>query len=169
MIQNNTSMEITDILKHLPHRPPFLFIDRVLEVVPGQSLLAVKNVTMNEAFFGGHFPEHPIMPGVLILEALAQAAAVLAFKTFNENPENNDLYLFAGIDQARFRQIVQPGDQLYLKVEILKLKKNLIKVLGTALVKDNVVCTAELLSIRAGVGTAVEGEAAAKESEVTCD
>lgn len=141
-------MDIQEILKYLPHRPPFLLIDRVVEINPGKSLIAVKNVTVNEWFFAGHFPNQPVMPGVLVLEALAQAAAVLGFKSLQEQPQEGVLYLFAGIDNVRFRRIVQPGDQLMLHVDLLRLRQKSIKVLGTAKVGDEIVCTSELLSIR---------------------
>ena len=141
-------MGIQEILDYLPHRPPFLLIDRVKDVKPGESLVAIKNVTINEWFFTGHFPGKPIMPGVLILESLAQAAAVLAFRSLSERPKKNGLYLFAAIENVRFRRIVQPGDQLILNVKILNFRKNAMKVFGTAMVGDEVVCTAELVSIR---------------------
>ena len=111
-------MDIHEILEYLPHRYPFLLIDRVVEVVPGKSIHAYKNVTINEPFFVGHFPHHPVMPGVLIMEALAQAAGILSFKTEDKKPTQNDVFYFAGIDEARFKRPVMPGDQLNLHVEI---------------------------------------------------
>jgi 3-hydroxyacyl-[acyl-carrier-protein] dehydratase len=144
---NNTEMTTQEILSYLPHRPPFLLIDRVIEVKKN-SLIAIKNVTIDEWFFTGHFPGQPIMPGVLILEALAQASAVLGFKLIQTQPQEKGLYLFAGIDNARFKRIVQPGDQLILKVELIKFRKNLLKISGTAMVDNDVACTAELLSIK---------------------
>ena len=109
-------MDIHEVMKYLPHRPPFLLVDGVLEMKEGVSLVAIKNVTMNEPFFVGHFPNHPVMPGVLIVEALAQAAGILAYKSTNTSPSDGILYLFAGIDNVRFRRVVLPGDQLRLEV-----------------------------------------------------
>lgn len=143
-------MDIHEILKYLPHRHPFLLIDRVLEIKEGESLVALKNVTMNEPFFMGHFPNRPVMPGVLILEALAQAAAVLAYKSTNTNASNGGLYYFAGIDNARFRRIVEPGDQLVLEVKVIRAKQEIWKLEGTARVDGEVACSAELLSARKG-------------------
>ena len=141
-------MDIHEVMKHLPHRPPFLLIDKVIEIVEGQSLVALKNVTINEAFFVGHFPNRPVMPGVLILEALAQAAGVLAYKSTQTTPENGGLYYLAGIDNARFRRIVEPGDQLRLTVKLVRAKREMWKLEGTAHVEDELACSAELLSIR---------------------
>ena len=109
-------MEIKEILEHLPHRYPFLLVDRVLEVEPGKRILALKNVSINEHFFSGHFPHYPVMPGVLVIEALAQAAAILAFRTRGQKPDNKSVYYFVGIDDARFKRPVVPGDQLLLEV-----------------------------------------------------
>jgi 3-hydroxyacyl-[acyl-carrier-protein] dehydratase len=144
-------MDIHEILKYLPHRYPFLLLDRVIEMVEGESLVAIKNVTMNEHFFAGHFPQRPVMPGVLILEALAQAAGVLAYKSTNTLPSDGVLYYFAGIDNARFRRVVEPGDQLRLEVKLLRSKKEMWKLAGTAHVDGELVCSAELLSARRGV------------------
>ncbi len=146
----NYVMGIEEILKYLPHRPPFLLIDRVLEIKEGESLIALKNVTMNEAHFVGHFPNRPVMPGVLILEALAQAAGVLAYKSTNTSPSDGTLYLFAGIDNARFRRVVEPGDQLRLEVKVLRAKRDMWKLEGAAYVGDELACAAELLSARRG-------------------
>jgi 3-hydroxyacyl-[acyl-carrier-protein] dehydratase len=143
-------MDIHEILKYLPHRNPFLLIDRVIEMVEGESLVAIKNVTMNEDFFMGHFPNRPVMPGVLILEALAQAAGVLAYKSTNTSPSDGVLYYFAGIDNARFRRVVEPGDQLRLEVKVLKCKRDIWKLAGTAHVDGELACSAELLSARKG-------------------
>ena len=143
-------MDIHEILKYLPHRPPFLLIDRIIEIKEGESIVAIKNVTMNEPFFVGHFPNLPVMPGVLILEALAQAAGVLAYKSTNTFPDSGTLYLFAGIDNARFRRVVEPGDQLRLEIKLLRAKREIWKLEGTAYVGDEVVCSAELLSARRG-------------------
>jgi 3-hydroxyacyl-[acyl-carrier-protein] dehydratase len=144
-------MDIHEILKYLPHRHPFLLIDRVIEMVEGESLVAIKNVTMNEQFFMGHFPNRPVMPGVLIVEALAQAAGVLAYKSTNTSPSDGVLYLFAGIDNARFRRVVEPGDQLRLEVKVLRARKDIWRLEGTAHVDGELACSAELLSARRGV------------------
>lgn len=144
------AMDIHEVLKYLPHRHPFLLIDRVLEIKEGESIVALKNVTVNEAFFVGHFPEQPVMPGVLILEALAQAAGVLAYKSTNSSPSDGTLYLFAGIDNARFRRVVEPGDQLRLEVKVLRAKKEIWKLEGSAYVGEELACSAELLSARRG-------------------
>ena len=112
------AMDIRAILEHLPHRYPMLLVDRVLDVVPSSHIHAVKNVSINEPFFTGHFPHHPVMPGVLILEALAQAAAILSFKTLGNRPDDKSVYYFVGIDDARFKRPVSPGDQLHLHVTI---------------------------------------------------
>ena len=143
-------MDIHDILKHLPHRPPFLLIDRILAIEPGKSIKALKNVTMNEAFFTGHFPGNPVMPGVLILEALAQAGGVLAYRSTNTSPEDGTLYLFAGIDNARFRRVVEPGDQLTLEVSLMRARQDIWKLEGKAYVDGELACSAELLSARRG-------------------
>ncbi len=141
-------MDIHEILKYLPHRSPFLLIDRILEIKEGESIVALKNVTMNEPFFVGHFPGIPVMPGVLILEALAQAAGVLAYKSTNSLPSDGTLYLFAGIDNARFRRVVEPGDQLRLEVKLQRAKREIWKLDGAAYVDGDLVCSAELLSAR---------------------
>ena len=138
-------LDIYQILEHLPHRYPFLLIDRVTECNPGVSLTGYKNVSYNEPFFPGHFPQRPIMPGVLILEALAQATGILAFRTVDKIPDGNSLYYFVGIDNARFKQPVQPGDQLVLEVEFVKEKHGIWKFNGKALVDGKVVCSAELM------------------------
>jgi len=143
-------MDIHEILKYLPHRSPFLLIDRILAIEPGKSITALKNVTMNEAFFAGHFPGKPVMPGVLILEALAQAGGVLAYRSTNTSPEDGTLYLFAGIDNARFRRVVEPGDQLTLEVSLMRARKDIWKLEGKAYVDGELVCSAELLSARRG-------------------
>lgn len=145
-------MDIHEILKYLPHRYPFLLIDRVIEIVEGESLVAIKNVTMNENFFVGHFPNRPVMPGVLILEALAQAAGVLAYKSTNTLPSDGVLYYFAGIDNARFRRVVEPGDQLRLEVKVLRSKRDMWKLEGTAHVDGTLACSAEFLSARRDEG-----------------
>ena len=139
------SLDIYDILKHLQHRYPFLLIDRVVDYEPGKTLVAIKNVTHNEPHFPGHFPNRPIMPGVLILEALAQATGILAFKTADRIPDDNSLYYFVGIDNARFKQPVEPGDQLRLEVEFIKQMRGIWKFKGQALVDGKVVCSADLM------------------------
>ncbi len=141
-------MDIHEILKFLPHRYPFLLIDRVIDIEMGKSLVAIKNVTMNELFFSGHFPNRPVMPGVLILEAMAQAGAVLAYKSTNSTPADGVLYYFAGIDKARFRRIVEPGDQLRLEVKVLRSKRDIWKLEGAAYVGDDLACSAEFMSAR---------------------
>ncbi len=141
-------MDIHEILKYLPHRYPFLLIDRVVKIEMGESLTAIKNVTMNESFFAGHFPGRPVMPGVLILEAMAQAGGVLAYKSTNTSPEDGVLYYFAGIDNARFRRIVEPGDQLRLEVKVLRSKRDIWKLEGSAYVGDDLACSAEFMSAR---------------------
>jgi 3-hydroxyacyl-[acyl-carrier-protein] dehydratase len=143
-------MDIHEVMKYLPHRFPFLLIDRVIEIVEGESLVALKNVTMNEMFFTGHFPNRPVMPGVLILEAMAQAGGVLAYKSTNTLPSDGVLYLFAGIDNARFRRVVEPGDQLRLEVKLTRSKREIWKLDGKAFVDGDLVCEAELISARRG-------------------
>ena len=113
-------MDMQEILQYLPHRYPFLLVDRVLECEPGKAIKAVKNVSMNEPFFTGHFPHYPVMPGVLIIEALAQAAAILSFKTTATKPDPHSVYYFVGINDARFKKPVVPGDQLELRVDLIR-------------------------------------------------
>ncbi|KAF0814371.1 3-hydroxyacyl-[acyl-carrier-protein] dehydratase FabZ [Andreprevotia sp. IGB-42] len=138
-------MDVMEIMKYLPHRYPFLLVDRVLALVPGKTITALKNVTMNEPFFQGHFPGYPVMPGVLILEALAQAAGVLSFKTVTEKPSEDTLYFFAGIDNARFKRQVVPGDQLTLQVEIVAHKRGIWKYKAQAFVGDELAAEADLM------------------------
>ncbi|MFN4325980.1 MAG: 3-hydroxyacyl-ACP dehydratase FabZ [Azonexus sp.] len=138
-------MDIHEILEYLPHRYPFLLIDRVVEVVPGKSIHAYKNVTINEPFFVGHFPHHPVMPGVLIMEALAQAAGILSFKTEDKKPTQNDVFYFAGIDEARFKRPVMPGDQLNLHVEIERQMRGVWKFKGEARVDGQLAAEARLM------------------------
>jgi 3-hydroxyacyl-[acyl-carrier-protein] dehydratase len=139
------SMEIKEILKYLPHRYPFLLVDRVLSCEPGKKIVAIKNVAISEPFFQGHFPGNPVMPGVMILEALAQAAAILSFKTFNHVSTENLLYYFVGIDRARFKKPVGPGDVLALEVTMLRQVRGIGKFGARALVENSVVAEAELL------------------------
>jgi 3-hydroxyacyl-[acyl-carrier-protein] dehydratase len=139
------SMDIHQVLEYLPHRYPFLLIDRVLSCEPGKNIVALKNVTINEPFFGGHFPHHPVMPGVLIIEALAQAAAILTFKTAGAKGDDKSVYYFVGIDNARFKKPVTAGDALHLDVSLQRHVRGLWKFRGTARVEDNVVAEAELM------------------------
>ncbi|VAW98810.1 3-hydroxyacyl-[acyl-carrier-protein] dehydratase, FabZ form [hydrothermal vent metagenome] len=139
------TLDIHEILKHLPHRYPFLLIDRVLEYEVDSYLIGIKNVTHNEPYFTGHFPQRPVMPGVLILEALAQATGILAFKSTGRIPDENSLYYFVGIDKARFKRPVEPGDQLKLKVNYLKRKRGIWKFKAAATVDDEVVCSADIM------------------------
>ncbi|MCB1874619.1 MAG: 3-hydroxyacyl-ACP dehydratase FabZ [Chromatiales bacterium] len=138
-------MEIHDVLKLLPHRYPFLLVDRVLEYKLGDRLVALKNVSYNEPFFTGHFPRRPVMPGVLIVEALAQATGLLAMKTSPESAGENSLYYFVGIDKARFKRPVEPGDQLILDVTLKGSRRGIWMFTGKATVDDKIVCTAELM------------------------
>ena len=139
------SMDIHQILKQLPHRYPILLVDRVLEIEKGKRIRAVKNVSINEPFFQGHFPHRPVMPGVLMLEALAQAAALLAFDTLGTAPDDKTVYYFAGIDGARFKRPVEPGDQLILEVELDRMKAGIFKFGARALVDGEVATEAELM------------------------
>ncbi|MGE0100306.1 MAG: 3-hydroxyacyl-ACP dehydratase FabZ [Hydrogenophaga sp.] len=138
-------MDIHQILKQLPHRYPFLLVDRVLELEKGQRIKALKNVTINEPFFVGHFPHRPVMPGVLMLEAMAQAAALLAFDTVGVTPDDKTVYYFAGIDGARFKRPVEPGDQLVMDVTLDRMKAGIFKFKGITRVGADVACEAELM------------------------
>lgn len=138
-------MDIYQILKQIPHRYPMLLVDRVLHLETGKRITALKNVSVNEPFFTGHFPNRPVMPGVLILEAMAQAAALLAFETLGTKPDPNTMYYFAGIDGARFRQPVEPGDQLIMELELQRMKAGTFKFKALAKVDEQVVCEAQLL------------------------
>jgi 3-hydroxyacyl-[acyl-carrier-protein] dehydratase len=138
-------MDIHHILKKLPHRYPILLVDRVLEIDKGKSIKALKNVTINEPFFMGHFPHRPVMPGVMMLEALAQAAAVLSFETLDVEPDDKTVYYFAGIDGARFKRPVEPGDQLILDVTLDRMKAGVFKFTGRASVAGEVAAEAELM------------------------
>ncbi len=140
-----STLEITEILKYLPHRYPFLLIDRVVEMEEGKRVVALKNVTINEPFFPGHFPHHPVMPGVLIVEAMAQAAAVLSFKSMGKVPDESQVVYFAGIDKVRFKRPVVPGDQLLMEVEITASKRNIYKYRGVARVDGEIAAEAELM------------------------
>lgn len=138
-------MNIHQILKQLPHRYPFLLVDRVLQLDKGKSIVALKNVTINEPFFNGHFPHRPVMPGVLMLEALAQAAALLSFHTMDVVPDENTIYYFAGIDGARFKRPVEPGDALTLMVELDRMKAGIFKFKAKAMVGAELAVEAELM------------------------
>lgn len=138
-------MDIHEILKQLPHRYPFLMVDRVLSLDKGKAIKALKNVSINEPFFNGHFPHRPVMPGVLMLEAMAQAAALLSFDTVGVRLDDKTVYYFAGIDGARFKRPVEPGDQLIMDVELLRHKSGIFKFKGITRVDGNIACEAELM------------------------
>jgi 3-hydroxyacyl-[acyl-carrier-protein] dehydratase len=141
------TIDIHEIQKLLPHRYPFLLIDRVLEFTPGEHLVGIKNVTVNEPHFPGHFPQRVIMPGVLIIEALAQATGLLAFKSVDDLQSDEALYYLAGIDNARFKKPVEPGDQLKLEVRLVKNKRHLWKFYGEASVDGEVVVSADIMCV----------------------
>lgn len=147
MESSKNEIDIQEIQKLIPHRYPMLLVDRVLDFEPGKTLHAIKNVTFNEPIFQGHFPEYAIFPGVMILEALAQATGILGFKTV-EGRDEQEMYLFASIDNARFKKPVVPGDTMHLHVEFLKERRNMWKFYGEARVDGNVVCSAELMCAR---------------------
>lgn len=140
-----SSMDIHQILEYLPHRYPILLVDRVMEVVPGERITALKNVSVNEPFFPGHYPHHPVMPGVLIIEAMAQTAAILSFKTMGNKPDENSVYYFVGIDGARFKRPVSPGDQLIIEVSFLMNRRGMWKFAATAKVDGQIAAEAELI------------------------
>lgn len=142
---SHVEMDIHAILEHLPHRYPFLLIDRVLSVDPDKSIVALKNVTINEPFFPGHYPHHPVMPGVLIIEAMAQAAALLTFKSQGTKPDDKTVYYFVGIDGARFKRPVSPGDQLIFKVSVVFNKRGLWKFTAVAEVDGQTAAEAEIM------------------------
>jgi 3-hydroxyacyl-[acyl-carrier-protein] dehydratase len=139
-------MNIEEVMQYLPHRYPFLLVDRVIEMELGKSITAIKNVTINEPFFNGHFPGSPVMPGVLILEALAQAAAILSFKTDQYAPDSIGVVYFAAIDNARFKKPVVPGDRLVLKAEIMRKMRGIWKYAARAEVEGVLVAEAELMA-----------------------
>ena len=138
-------LTINEIMKILPHRYPMLLVDRILEIEPGQRIVGLKNVTANEQFFQGHFPGAPVMPGVLIVEAMAQCGAVLFLRDIEDR--DRKLFLFGGVDKARFRRPVLPGDQLILECQLLQKRSNTVRLRGEAKVDGNVVAEAELLSV----------------------
>ena len=141
------TIDIHEIQRYLPHRYPFLLIDRVVDFVAGEYLVGIKNISYNEPQFTGHFPQRVIMPGVLILESLAQATGLLAFKTADELHSDDALYYLAGIDNARFRRPVEPGDQLKLEVKLIKNKRNMWKFSGKASVDGELVVSADILCV----------------------
>jgi 3-hydroxyacyl-[acyl-carrier-protein] dehydratase len=138
-------LNIHEILEYLPHRYPFLLIDRVIECELGKRIRALKNVSVNEPYFNGHFPYYKVMPGVLVVEAMAQAAAILSFRTMGIKPDDKSVYYFAGIDRARFKKPVMPGDQLVLEVSIKRTVRSVVKYAGKAYVGEVLVAEAELL------------------------
>lgn len=146
------SMDINEVLSYLPQRYPFLMIDRVVDYAPGEFLTGIKNVTFNEPYFVGHFPQRPIMPGVLILESLAQATGILAFKTGEQPPDQDSLYYFVGIDDARFKRPVEPGDQMRLEVRLQKNRRGIWVFSGEAMVEDRLAASATLMCTRREVG-----------------
>lgn len=139
------TLDIQKILKLLPHRYPFLLVDKVIALVPGESATALKNVTINEPFFPGHFPGRPVMPGVMVLEAMAQTAGILAMSTLGEGVADDELYYFVGIDKARFKRPVGPGDQLIMTVKILRNIRGVWRFGTEATVDGKVVCVAEMM------------------------
>ena len=145
-------MDIHQILKKLPHRYPILLVDRVLEMETGKRIKAIKNVSINEPFFQGHFPHRPVMPGVLMLEALAQAAALLSFATLDESIDDKTVYYFVGIDGARFKRPVEPGDQLMLDVVLERHKSGIFKFNARASVGDELAVSAQLMCTMRRVG-----------------
>ena len=138
-------LDIQGIMKLIPHRYPFIMIDRILEILPREKVVALKNVTINEPFFQGHFPENPIMPGVLIIEAMAQAGAVLAAKSLDEELRD-PLVFFMGMDKVKFRKPVTPGDQLIFEITFLKRRGKVFKMTGIAYVEKKIVAEAELMA-----------------------
>lgn len=147
----DTTMDINEILRLLPHRYPFLLIDRVIDYKVGEYLRGYKNVTFNEPFFNGHFPQRPIMPGVLILEALAQATGLLAFRTADRAANADSLFFLVGIDKARFKRPVEPGDQLMLEVRVLNSKRGIWVFEGEAKVEGKLVASAQIMCTERGV------------------
>jgi 3-hydroxyacyl-[acyl-carrier-protein] dehydratase len=149
-------MDIHQVLAHLPQRFPILMIDRVLECEPGKRILALKNVSANEPYFPGHFPHRPVMPGVLILESMAQAAGILVFRTLGSRPDDKSVYYYAGIDNARFKRPVEPGDQLHVEVSIIGSKRGIWKFRCAARVGEALVAEADILCTVRPAGVATE-------------
>lgn len=145
-------MDVCEIRKYLPHRYPFLLLDRVVDLVEGESILAYKNITVNEEVFQGHFPHYPLFPGVLIVEAMAQACGVLGFKTAQKRPEDGSIYLFAGIDNVRFRRQVVPGDRVFIEAKIVSAKRSIWKFDCKATVDDELVTSATIMCADRTVG-----------------
>ncbi|HWS12563.1 MAG TPA: 3-hydroxyacyl-ACP dehydratase FabZ [Rhodocyclaceae bacterium] len=140
-------MNIKQIMEYLPHRYPFLLVDRIVECEPGKRIVALKNVTMNEPFFTGHFPHYAVMPGVLVIEAMAQAAAILSFKSMGIEPDDKSVYYFAGIDKARFKRPVHPGDQLLLEVSAGRVVRGVGRFTGVARVDGQLAAEADMLCV----------------------
>lgn len=138
-------MDVKEIREYLPHRYPFLLVDRVIELEEGDSIVALKNVTVNEPFFNGHFPDHPVMPGVLIVEAMAQAAGILGFKTMGKKPQDGSIYYFVGSDKLRFKRPVVPGDQLKLEAKVISERRGIWKFDVRASVEGDTVSSATIL------------------------
>lgn len=138
-------MDVNQIRRYLPHRYPFLLLDRVVELKEGESIVAYKNITINEDVFNGHFPNHPVFPGVMILEAMAQACGVLGFKTMDKTPDDGSIYLYAGIDEARFKKQVVPGDQLFIEAKILSEKRGIWKFECVAKVDGQLAASATIM------------------------
>ena len=144
-MSNKSTLNVNEIMDLLPHRHPFLLIDRVLEVAPGESILAYKNITVNEEVFNGHFPGAPIFPGVMTIEALAQASGILGFLSTGTTADDGKLYLFAGVDKVRFKRPVVPGDKLMLSSEVEAVKRNIWRFKTVATVDGEIACAATLL------------------------
>lgn len=138
-------MDVNEIREYLPHRYPFLLVDRVVELVEGESIVAYKNITVNEDIFNGHFPQNPVFPGVMIIEAMAQASGILGFKTMNKKPEDGSIYLFAGVDDVRFRRQVVPGDRLQLESRVISEKRGIWKFECKATVDGELAASATIL------------------------
>jgi len=162
-------LDIRAILEHLPHRFPFLLVDRVLELEKGKRIVALKNVTINEPFFAGHFPHVPVMPGVLQIEALAQAAGILSFQTMGRVSDERSVYYFVGIDSARFKRPVVPGDQLMLEVEIRRIARSIWKYAGRATVDGQLAAEAELMCTLREIGPAGGEDAEAGAGPASAD
>ncbi|RTZ96232.1 MAG: 3-hydroxyacyl-[acyl-carrier-protein] dehydratase FabZ [Deltaproteobacteria bacterium] len=138
--------DIRGIMERLPHRYPFLLVDRIIDLIPGKKVIALKNVTMNEPFFMGHFPREPVMPGVLILEAMAQAGGVLTFESVSEEKKKTMTFYFSTMDGVRFRKLVVPGDQLIFEIELLRMRSNAVKMAGTAKVDGALVAEGQMMA-----------------------